>query len=583
MSNGSDDNDTSTDHVLLTGLGTSHEEATYSLGDGTPRVAQFAPVALLDMLPSSERPRRVVALCTAEAESRSFPMLVDALGPGQSVERVRIPDGDQQEHIDTFLATVADAIPQGAEITVDVTHGPRSFSFLMYAAVLYMAALRNVRVRGAYYAMLSRSGPSPFLDLRPLLDLPRWVYALRVLEETGSTRPLAEILKQGPGNEAMVSKIASDFDDLGKDYLSGLPLELGRGATQIGRCHRRTVRRLLIDDYKLPRADALFDRLREVLERFAFPEHCSGEGWKMKIELTRKELKRQASIVDHLLGHGNTATGLGLMNEWTRTWAAYRIAESPDWLHQKKRQKASARLHAISVVGDDPDLRDDFLDKDQRRLGAFWKNLCNVRNTFNHYGMRPEDAGGNEFAKKLDHVRTYWDDVLRSCPNISLTLGDPTRNRVLVSPIGERPGVLFSAVEAFRTSEQGDPTLCLVVCSAETQGMVDEALSKAGCTGSVELLVLDDPFQDVKEMREKAKSMRRHFIGADPVIVNVTGGTTLMGFAIQELAKRARGFACPVRRFGLIDRRTPEEQVADPYRAGELFWLDPQEDEDAGN
>lgn len=583
MSNGSDDNNTSTDHVLLTGLGTSHEEATYSLGGGTPRVAQFAPVALLELLPSSECPHRVVALCTDEAEIRSFPMLVDALGPGQSVERVRIPDGDQQEDIDTFLATVADAIPQGAELTVDVTHGPRSFSFLMYAAVLYMAAFRNVRVRGAYYAMLSRSGPSPFLDLRPLLDLPRWAYALRVLEETGSTRPLAKMFDQGPGDKDMVSKIASDFDDLGKDYLSGLPLELGRGAAQIGQCHR-AVRRLLTDDYKLPRSDALLHRLREVIERFAFPEHCSGEGWKRKTELTEKELRRQAHVVDHLLKHGNTATGLGLMNEWTQTWAARRLGlgNSVDWLDRKVRGQASARLHAIRVVGADPDLKHVLTD-DQRPLGEFWGKLCDVRNTYHHHGMRPQDTGRPGFKKKLKDVRAYWNNILRSCPDISLTLGDPTRNRVLVSPIGERPGVLFSAVEVFRTSEQGDPTLCLVVCSAKTRGMVDEALSKAGCTGSVELLVLDDPFQDVKEMREKAKSMRRHFIGADPVIVNVTGGTTLMGFAIQELAKRARGFACPVRRFGLIDRRTPEEQVADPYRAGELFWLDPEEDEDAGN
>lgn len=579
MSNGSDDNTTSTDHVLLTGLGTSHEEATYSLGDRL-WVAQFAPAALLELLPPSERPRRVVVLCTAEAESRSFPMLADALGSGQSVERVRIPDGNQQEDIDTSLAAVADAIPQGAEITVDVTHGPRSFSFLMYAAVLYMAALRNVRVRGAYYAMLSRSGPSPFLDLRPLLDLPRWVYALRVLEETGSTRPLAKMFEDGPGG----THIARDFDDLGSAYLSGLPLELGRTAARICKQHPTSVKRLLTKDYKLPRADDLLHRLREVLERFALDDPCPEVGWTKKTELTEKELRRQAHVVDHLLRHGNTATGLGLMNEWTQTWAVRRLGlgNSVGWLGRKVRGQAGARLHAIRVVGADPVLKHVLTD-DQRLLGEFWSKLCDVRNTYHHHGMRPQDTGTPEFKEKLVAVRTYWDKVLHSCPDISLTLGDPTRNRVLVSPIGERPGVLFSALEAFRKRNQGDPTLCLVVCSAETQGTVDEALSKAGYAGSVELLVLDDPFRGIGEMRKKAKSMRRHFIGADPVIVNVTGGTTLMGFAIQELAKRARGFACPVRRFGLIDRRTPEEQVADPYRAGELFWLDPEEDEDAGN
>lgn len=586
MSNGSDDNNTSTAHVLLTGLGTSHREATYSL-DGQTTVTQFAPVALLDLLPPSERPRQMVALSTAEAEKRSFPMLADALGPDQSLESVcivRIPDGDRQEDIDTFLATVTSVIPQGAELTVDVTHGPRSFSFLMYAAVLYMEALQDVRVRGAYYAMLRRSGPSPFLDLRPLLDLPRWVYALRVLEETGSTRPLAEILKHGPGNETTVSKIARDFDDLGKNYLSGLSLELGRGAAQIGQCHRKTVRRLLTDDYKLPRADALLHRLREVLGRFAFRESSSAESWKKKTELTEEELRRQARVVDHLLNHGNTATGLGLMNEWTQTWAAHRLGlgNSGDWLDRRVRRRAGARLHAIRVVGADPALRACLTDG-QQPLGEFWDKLCDVRNAYHHHGMRPQDTDGREFEEKLADVRRYWNKVLRACPDISLTLGDPSRNRVLVSPIGKRPGVLFSALKAFRSLGQGDPTLCLAVCSAETRAKVAEALSKAGYAGSVEPLVLDDPFQDVKKMRAKVKSMRKHLIGADPVVVNVTGGTTLMGFATQELAKSARALACPVRRFGLIDRRDPEEQVADPYRGGERFWLDSGEADNASN
>ena len=76
------------------------------------------------------------------------------------------------------------------------------------------------------------------------------------------------------------------------------------------------------------------------------------------------------------------------------------------------------------------------------------------------------------------------------------------------------------------------------------------------------------------EIKRLAKDARGHFIGATEVFVNVTGGTTLMGLAAEELAATARSLACPVRRFGLIDRRAPERQDADPYCAGEPFWLD---------
>ena len=62
--------------------------------------------------------------------------------------------------------------------------------------------------------------------------------------------------------------------------------------------------------------------------------------------------------------------------------------------------------------------------------------------------------------------------------------------------------------------------------------------------------------------------------------MNVTGGTTLMGLAAETLASTARRLACPVRRFGLIDRRSPDRQMADPYQPGEPFWLDRTSDDD---
>ena len=100
--------------------------------------------------------------------------------------------------------------------------------------------------------------------------------------------------------------------------------------------------------------------------------------------------------------------------------------------------------------------------------------------------------------------------------------------------------------------------------------------------GRVESLLLEDAFSGGPgAIRRLAQAARGHFIGATEVLVNVTGGTTLMGLAAEELAATARSLACPARRFGLIDRRPPEQQDADPYHAGEPFWLDAQEDEDA--
>ena len=152
------------DHLLLTVLGTNPKPVRYALGDRRIE-ARLAPVALMNLLPPGERPEQVLALCTAEAKSDSWPLLEQALGAECSMEAVEVPAGDAQEDVDSYLSRVTQAIAGDLDLTVDVTHGYRHFSFLTYVAVLYLAALRGVGIRGAYYGLL-RSGAQPVLPAR---------------------------------------------------------------------------------------------------------------------------------------------------------------------------------------------------------------------------------------------------------------------------------------------------------------------------------------------------------------------------------------------------------------------------------
>jgi len=83
-----------------------------------------------------------------------------------------------------------------------------------------------------------------------------------------------------------------------------------------------------------------------------------------------------------------------------------------------------------------------------------------------------------------------------------------------------------------------------------------------------------DPYGGLEEIERIVKEARPFLVGAKEVLVNITGGTTLMGLAAEALAKEAGNFARPVRRFGLVDRRPPGEQREHPYQAADVFWLD---------
>ena len=75
-----------------------------------------------------------------------------------SPEIVEIPDGNNRDEIRQILESVAKRIPEGADLTLDVTQGFRHFPFIFYALVLYLKSLRGVTIRGAYYGMIE--GPS---------------------------------------------------------------------------------------------------------------------------------------------------------------------------------------------------------------------------------------------------------------------------------------------------------------------------------------------------------------------------------------------------------------------------------------
>ena len=147
--------------------------------------------------------------------------------------------------------------------------------------------------------------------------------------------------------------------------------------------------------------------------------------------------------------------------------------------------------------------------------------------------------------------------------------------RILVSPIGMSPGALFSAVQACRAEEaMGEPTLCIVICSEESEKKIDEALQKAEYMGEVKRLTLKNPFGGLPEIERLVNEGRESLEGGEKVIVNITGGTTLMGLTAEKLAATAQGLPCEVRRLGLIDSRPPEQQRTDPYQEGEPLWFD---------
>ncbi len=526
-------------HILLTSLGTRAIPTTYQLRELTA-TASLTPLALVQLLEESQRPNRVVAMVTEGAKGETWEPFKNGICEtlGFDPQSILIPDGVSDVEIRQILEKVAQEIPEGAELTLDVTQGMRHFPFIFYALVLYLTSLRRVKVRGAYYGMIegtSKDAPKPIIDLQPLLELPEWFHAVRVFRDQGTTSAMAQLLE--PLAENLEEKKATLFragdslagqkystqhkqvkdavDFLGKQafaYEAALPLELGKASSHL----KDSIRQISdMDTGSLPPLFAeLTDTIAGVAEKAAFTNSIPEKGkWKQNIDLDENELKRQALMIDLYLDRDQLPLAAGLMREWVVSWLIRQDSDQvQDWLKRPVRQKYERRLGALGAFEKDP-----LVTQEQRNFGNFWNQLTQeLRNALHHHAMR-EDAL-EEPPKPLETVRDFWNKL--KAGKIDLPQLGGGSGRLLLSPQGTRPGVLFSALKV------AEPDTCLVICSDASASSILDAAKHAKFKGDIKRIELTDPHGGFDEIDAAAKCVCCDLLNADEVLANMTGGTT---------------------------------------------------------
>lgn len=594
-------------HILLTSLG-MHARATEYLWNGKTAKAELTPLALVQLLDKEQLPNQVLTVVTAGALKTTWKIFERDIHAtlGFNPQLLKIPDGKDDAEIRKILKKVAAEIPEGADLTLDVTQGFRHFPFIFYALVLYLTSLRGVKIRGAYYGMvegIAPSDPKPIIDMQPLLELPEWFHAVRVFSDQGTTKPMAQLLEplakqlRREGDElrgdaknpppkarerykhadqvkhADPNKATGSVDWLEKyafAYESALPLELEKAS------------RGLIDSIKkLPKVDSaglppLVNELTSAIvtaaDKSAFPKFPKQRGnWKSKIPLDEDELKRQAYMIDLYLERGQLSLAAGLMREWVVSWAIWKSGkteELKEWLDTKDvRPRYERILGAIGASARSTGAK-FIMTPEQEEFRDFWNQLTdNLRNALHHHAMRTEAL--EEAPNSLRTVQDFWNKLkekeLKENSKINLP---PLGGRLLISPQGGQAGVLFSALQV------AQPDVCLVICSATSAPHIPEAAKKAGFKGHIEQIKLADPLGGFAEIGAVAERAQGYLSYADEVIANITGGSTLMGVIVQRLVEEAQKLDCPVKRFALIDRRPRDEQDNDPFVQGDSHWLD---------
>jgi len=572
-------------HVLLTALGMHARDTTYELS-GHTATACLAPLALVKLLDFDVRPDRVIALVTAGAAKTTWPAFTQAIRSelGFDAQRVDIPDGVDGKEIGCILGRCATALKDAKHVTLDVTQGLRHFPFIMYALGIYLQTLRNVRIEAVYYGVLELPGAvKKIIDLRPLLTLPNWFYATRTFRDTGSTRAMADLvtavaqdagqLARRSGNDPALCRRASETRRLARHlqgvsfaYESGMPLELGKQSALLAeRLAADELLRIFVES--TPLAGEIAAMVATTARVLALTGRSPKKGdWKKKIRLGSDELEREARLIEHYLDRSQLPLAIGLMQEWVVSWVIVQRHGAADWLkYNPDRRRAAGQLGALSAYAANRERAAALTDL-QLEWATFWNQLTDLRNTLHHHGMRTSAI--ESAPDKLGAIVEFWQRIRRGTVTLP-TLGGGS-GHLLITPVGNRYGVLYSA---FCNTM---PDSCLAICSPQSRDGVELSVRRAGFSGPVHVLVVQDPHAGFKELPPLVDAASAQLLAADQISANLTGGTTLMGIAVQQLVERARRLARPTRRLVLIDRRPVAEQDEQPFTVSSFAWLDPE-------
>jgi CRISPR-associated DxTHG motif protein len=484
-----------------------------------------------------------------------------------------IPMGRNEQEVWQIFERIVGSVGQGDEVVLDVTHAFRHLPFIVFGSLTYLTALRGARVRGVYYGAYEAraDGAAPILDLGALLHLSNWYHGMRTFRDTGHTRHLAALLReeakaiflrQGPA--PALQRLRAALDDLGWVIPTGLPLETGAAA-------RRALR--AIDDLRGREGPSaisrtVLDPLEEALTGLALRDDVSDKG---QMSLDDAELRRQLRVVGWYCERSQEDRALLLLREWIINRCLFALRGSaPGWLEYPEARRPMER--AINGVAARQLLAGPDAPERTNTLASLWQSIAKRRNAIAHCGFRRDwvDAGQDRLKHAIERCNQLHPDE-----SAWATVPPGASGRVLLTPLGHSPGVLYTALMRLH------PDRALVITSPEAAGRLLQACARAGWDASrAESFLVEDAhlcFDQARPFRDRA---RPTLLGAREVLANVTGGTTAMQYLVERVASEATLLGVPTRRYALLDRRPPEEQRSEPYVLGDCVSLEGDETPD---
>jgi len=510
------------------------------------------------LIASFERvPEKVSVLVTEEAEAKNYHKLEAALRfsgfPTERLQPVRIPYGSTPEELWAIFDQVINLIEPGEEVVFDITHSFRFIPVILLVIVLYLQTAKDVRLRELYYGVYREGlAVSPVFRFSEFLDMLDWLKGAQALADFGDSqllgRKLGEIQdrirRAQKGEPAQLKKLGEALGSITEGLRFIRPQQV---MTELAE---------LVKEYGWEGKKRA--QLETELEQWAKPFTLLLDSILENYEgITQKSLAGYLSLIDWYRRPGYYAPALTLLRETFVTACVWRNGgeEGKAEFEVCLREEAENQLN-------------NFADSQKKHpLGQAWRTLRDLRNDFAHCGFRKNFCTPQTLRDSLEELlaevkRVLFDDLYWR----NFEAFHSPAQRVLLTPMGMSPGLLYSALK------QLEPEETIVLTSEGALVNLDQAVHAADYQGRLNYVIAKDPFRCFSD--DEIINRCQQAITLSPpfeLVVNITGGTTALQYIANKFYRSFRGRK---RLVALVDERSVEEQRSDPFQLGEVITVE---------
>jgi len=536
---------------ILTFLGTGrYEESTIHIDELEFRERVF-PLALIRYYKMQKPDEELSVFFFLTSEARDNKNWVEYTLPSLEAEQVRYEALEIPKDIETLEKTLGlikemiGVLSEGDEVVLDVTHCFRDIPLTASVVALYLKEVLDVKITILYGRFDSVKNETHCTDLTFVTQLVEWIYAARVFKEYGYSNELGALADQ---RNRRIYKTAN----LSKKpkYLASmrLPLQYLTDALRLGsiRSIRESVRRFLVTFEK---ESTLNQEIHEYVPELELLMPSIIQRYKMvdtgasSFVLDEREIATERELMKFYLDTRDIGMALRLAREYMINILLYKEGLANFVFDRDKREEISRFLGET-----------DSLRKARNHIAHFGFNDSN--------NLTDVNTIEQHLRKLIDtDIDELYNEMMKNKQDLEAS------SYAVVSSLGLTEGALYTILNHY------NPNLLIVVTSKEGAKILPNILEKTQFKGECHVVNVQDPYTGKEEIARVSKEVTGYLENTRKVVINLTGGTTLLNYMLLKVGDEAR-HGKTIKTVLAVDKRSYEEQKVNPYADGEVVELD---------